>query len=468
MKKPMFSLRLLASLIVVAMFAACSVSDNVNHPGDPPNGGASGDIRLDPSTRFQTIVGWEATAQAGQDHAQFASFSNRLFDQAATELGITRLRIEPRASIEFGRDLYGELKSGAIDLATYRCLRNSTQNDNGDPRVINPAGFHFTELDEVIDKVAIPLRQRLAARGESLYLVATYVAFIGSNCAGTSYHHTDPAEYAEFVLATYRHMQQKYGFVPDAWEVILEPDNTSFWRGRQIGQAILAAGNLLQQNGFTPRFIAPSNKNMGAAVTYFDDLVAIPGAIGYVSELAYHRYGGVSDANLQAIAARVESHGIKSSMLEHIGSGHEDLHRDLSLGRVSAWQQFALAYPTSDNGAQYFVITNNGGVQLGSRSRYLRQYFRYVRPGAVRIGAETSRDELEPLAFINTEGRHVVVVKANGQSSFTVGGLPAGTYGTTYTTDRATHTSAPDVTLKAGELLSAEIPARGVLTIFRR
>ncbi|MGH7449515.1 MAG: hypothetical protein ACRELT_18210 [Longimicrobiales bacterium] len=428
----------------------------------------TGDIRLNPNTKYQTITGWEAHIQAGQTHPQFASFKNELFQRAASELGISRVRIEPRASVEHSRDLDDEFERGVIDQATYRCLRFTTENDNDDPSTINWDGFHFSGLDKYIDSSVLPMQQIMAARGEALYVVATYVAFTAQNCAGTQYHHTDPDEYAEFVLATHLHMQQKYGFVPDAWEIILEPDNTAEWRGLQIGRAIVAAAGRLEQNGFTPRFITPSNRSMGNAVTYFDDMIQVPGALKHVSELAYHRYGALDPAALQGIGNRAVQHGIRTSMLERIGAGYQELHTDLEVGRVSAWQQFALAFPTTDNGAQYYVIDSNGSIQLGSRSRFLRQYFLYVRPGAVRIDAQTTRQGLDPLAFINTGNRYVVVVKAAAQSTFTVGGLPAGTYGTTYTTAGATHVAAPDVTIAAGAELTASIPAAGVVTISRK
>jgi hypothetical protein len=465
--------RLTATALVVLL--ACSDAGITQEPPGPqppppppPGDTTPGDIRVDAGTQFQTITGWEAHVQAGQEHAQFASFRDALFDQAVNDLGITRLRIEPLAGFEHSRDLADDLERGLIDYPTYRCLRYTTVNDNADPFVIDWSGFHFSHLDSYIENTVIPLRQRLAARGEALYVVATYVAFSTGGCPPAQYHHTDPEEYAEFVLATYQHMQQKYGFVPDAWEVILEPDNTSFWRGPQIGRAMVAAGKRLQQHGFTPRFIAPSNRSMAAAISYFDAMVAIPGALDHLSEFAYHRYGGVSDANLQAIGQRAVQYGIRTSMLEHIGSGYEDLHKDLALGRASAWQQFALAFPTSDNGAQYFVLSSGGAVQPGSRTRYLRQYFRYVRPGAVRIGAQSASNALDPLAFINPGGRYAVVVKADAAATFTVQGLPAGLYGVTFTTATATHVAGPDATVASGGLLNASIPGRGVLTIYRR
>ena len=61
------------------------------------------------------------------------------------------------------------------------------------------------------------------------------------------------------MLATYQHMQGKYGFVPDSWEVILGPDTgNAGWSATQVAQAIKAAGDRLAANGFTPNFTTPS------------------------------------------------------------------------------------------------------------------------------------------------------------------------------------------------------------------
>jgi hypothetical protein len=227
----------------------------------------------------------------------------------------------------------------------------------------------------------------------------------------------------------------------------------------------------LQANGFgAMKFIAPSNTNMANAITYFDAMVQVPGVVQHLLEFSYHRYGGVSDGNLTAIGNRAVQFGIGTSMLEHIGSGHEDLHKDLKLARNSAWQQFALAFPTNDNGAQYYVVNlsgpTTGTIAMGNRTRYLRQYFRWVRPGMQRIGATSVKPELDPLAFADAAGRAVVVVKASAASAFTIQYLPQGTYGITFTTAGQTGVSAADATVETGGLLSASIPAAGVITIY--
>ena len=169
------------------------------------------------------------------------------------------------------------------------------------------SGFQFTQMDYAVDKVVLPLKQLVEANGETLFINLNYVAFTntigGAGTPGLVYIHDDPDEYAEFVLATYLHLESKYGWVPDTWEIILEPGNSdgdpgSFratWaapgaQGTLIGNCIVAAAARLTANGFTPSFIAPSNTHMGNAITYFNQMANVSGAMQHVVELSYHRY----------------------------------------------------------------------------------------------------------------------------------------------------------------------------------
>ena len=151
-------------------------------------------------------------------------------------------------------------------------------------------GFDFSELDFHINNSVIPIKQRLEARGESLYINLCYVAFIDHiKTDKFTYIHSDPEEYAEFMLANFLHIKNKFGFVPDAIEVILEPDNIGYrdnieyhtdkwkWNGQHIGHAIVATAKRLKANGVKVKFIAPSATNMEHAAEYFDQIADIPG-----------------------------------------------------------------------------------------------------------------------------------------------------------------------------------------------
>jgi hypothetical protein len=191
------------------------------------------------------------------------------------------------------------------------------------------------------------------------------------------------------MLAAFKHIHGKYGFVPEAIEVVLDPDNKTGWTGMEIGEAIVATARQLNANGFDPVFIAPSTTNAANAAIFIDDIAYVPGAMKYISEFSYHRYRGASESVLQGISDRAAKFGKQTSMLEWIGADHNTLHQDLKLARNSAWEQYSLAGLTAwgpDNGESYLIVDDKKAeipsVVLSSRATFLRQYFRYVRAGA--------------------------------------------------------------------------------------
>jgi hypothetical protein len=268
-------------------------------------------------------------------------------------------------------------------------------------------------------------------------------------------------------------MQTKYRFVPDAVEVSLEPNvfNTFDENPSKFGAVLVATGDRLKANGFTPDFIGPSNSNMANATQWFDKMIQVPGVLNYLTEFSYHRYGNQDVSRVQQIAKRAQQHGLGAAMLERIGADYNKLHEDLKIGNNVAWQQFTLAFPgTGDRGGAYYMIDrsdpNNPRVNIGSRTKLLRQYFKFVQRGAVRIEATSSNGNFDPLGFINANRKYVVVVKASKGGSFSIGGLPADTYAIKYTTPSQYDVDLPDAVIGGGQSLTASIPDGGVITIY--
>jgi hypothetical protein len=430
-------------------------------------------IALYPAVGFQTMGGWEATAEGGQFYSPaWNNYKNSLLDQAVNDLGINRVRLEIKSGIENPVDYFAQWQAGQITESQYDSKRYEIINDDGNPNVINPNGFKWSSLDGTINQVVLPLRQRLQARGETLWVNVNYVDF-GSSAFE---HKNSPSEYAEFVLATYQHMQSTFGFVPNSWEVVLEPDTSSAsWSATQVAQAVKAAGDRLAANGFTPNFVAPSTTSASNAPFYIDQIAATTGAMQYISEFSYHRYGGASDEVITSIANRALFYNKKAGMLELIGADHRTLYSDLKLGHNSAWQQFTLGGPISwgpDEGDRYYLVddTNVSApiINMASRTKFLRQYFKFIRAGARRIEALTGNQVFAPLAFVNSDGKYVVVITADGNGAFSVEGLPTGTYGIKYTTAGQYDVDHADVNLTSGQALSTSIPAPGVLTIYKK
>lgn len=419
-------------------------------------------ILVDDRAPLQEMTGWEVTAQVGQlecDPDDYAAYRDSLYDRAVEELGVNRVRIELRANAEHPVDFTKKLISGEIDFQTWADKRYVSRNDDSDPAHASEAGFHMTELDHQVEHVVRPLETRLRAAGEALYVNLTFVAF------GAKFHRDHPHEYAELILVAFQHLKARHGLVPDALEVILEPD-VAGWSERQVLEAVRAVGPRLEAAGYEPAIIAPSNTSMSAAVDFYRTLAADETARRYVTDFAYHRYRGVARSHLETIGALPDRFGVRTGMLEHIGSDGGTLHEDLEIGRGSAWQQFALAFCGKDAGAIHYVAEGSS-IRLGARSRELPQYFREVRLGARRYFASSDTELLRPLAFRNRGGLWTVIVRSSGAARFSIAGLSPGRYESFLTTEDVRAQPGETIVLEAGEPLSAALPAAGVITLYQ-
>jgi hypothetical protein len=320
------------------------------------------------------------------------------------------------------------------------------------------------------------MARRLEARGEHLWLNVQYTAFTDSICRGYGYDHDRPAEYAEFAVAVFEHLRDTFGVGPDSWELMLEPDNTRIWHADRLAQAAEATADRLQRAGFTPAFVGPAVTNAGNAIPYFDALWGREALRPFLKELSYHRYGGATRETVGAIGQLSRDRGVATAMLEMIGAGYEDLFTDLTLGNVSAWQQFALSYPDRDTGAHFFLIDPDAPpgerAQLSATGRYLRQYFRAFRPNGRRIGAESDDSAFEPLAVQNVGDRTAVVIKAARGGHLTITGLGPGVYTTSCWNERAHWDREPDpcagtVDVDQSGVALVTVPDTGVFSLMR-
>lgn len=445
-------------------------------------------ITINPSVTYQTFAGWEATDYVGSPESplwpSFPYYKNILYDKVVNDYGINRIRLEVVSALENPTDYYAQFLANPTGTINGHPTQwqwvhvNSPKfvNDDGDstsvrsyisanPTSANIPGFTFHSLDTKIDNSVVDLQNLVQAKGEKLLINVTYVGFHTPSTGIDLYN--NPAEYAEYMLAIFQHMKVKYGFFPDTIEVELEPDNTAF-DATKIGNAIKSTIPLLATYGFTPKYVVPCTTNMTNAVSYFDTIKSILGAsltTQYIQEICYHRYAGVSSSSLSAIANRSVSNNIGTSMLEwwNPNNTYQTLHEDLTTGRNTAWQEGTIL-------GLYNIYTTNPTspvVTIADKSKFIRQYTKFIRPAAVRIGA-TGNATFDPVAFINTGNKYVVVVKAATGGNFSVSGLPASTYGIKYTTATQYDNNLADQTIFAGTLLTTNIPEAGVITVYAK
>ena len=439
--------------------------------GGTTGGTASGTlVTVNGGERHQTISGWEATVFVDDYNGEISRADAVAYDQAAVDkAGLTRLRLEIRSGAEGQIGAYNTFSSGGgTDWATWRSKWYTPKNDDNDPNSVdnNPSlandssRFDWSEIDHVIDFVVEPVKAALTAKKEKLFIDLCYVSFND----GVSNVHDDPAEYAEFALATMLHLKQK-GITPDNWEIILEPDKTTGpggdgtgWSGKEIGDRIVATSALFKKHGFAAtKFVGPSTLSMANAATWFDGIKSVNGAVPLMSELSYHRYGGVSASALNALKTRAEANALDLAMLEYwFGDADIDiLFEDLAAGAVAF------------DGRAVKGLFKSGppSPTLQDEMRYNSVVFKAVRPGAVRVSTTTASGPFKSLAFLRpNNGGTVVALRATSGGTATIRGLASGSYTVTTVTNSSQSGPSPVTQASNGDIV-VSIGSAGLIVV---
>lgn len=154
------------------------------------------------------------------------------------------------------------------------------------------------------------------------------------------------------------------------------------------------------------------------------------------------------------------------------GSGYDGftvasaVHDALTKGNTSGYVYW---YGASLGATRGLIQLDGADYHVSKRLWALAGYSRFIRPGAVRIGATTPDTNLRLSAFRNTDGTLTVVALNAGTSAQQVSyslqntGVGTGT-ATPYLTNGANSMARQPAVAVSGGALSASVPARSVVT----
>ena len=448
-------------------------------------------IAIDMEQRFQTIEGWETYLRMWEEDKvndrfdkSIERYSGLVAEHLANNVGINRARLEVWSGLENPTDYWSSFYNGEIGYNEWKDFRYQKINDNDDPDVVNLDGYQFARFDYAVEQMLLPLKSAVEANGETLYINLCYVDFKWTEATlqGNISHANNEEEYAEFISVFLNRLKNKYGISVDAIEIILEPENTESWRGRQIGNAVVQTSNRLAAEGFFPEIIAPSTTQMTNAVPYLSDLSTVAGAIEKVDTFAYHRYGAESASAARSIKDMAIQNGLKTAMLEKVGADIGVLFEDLSVANASAWTQYGMAAIADEsdesasfaNGANYVVVNEDGSagpeqIVNARKTTDLAQVFRFVRMGAQRVKSTTEDEDKSLLSFVNPDGSVVLIVRSqNGGGALSIEGLPAGEYLTEFVAEGTANVQQTGALFLSEEdsHLFLDMPGSGLLTVY--
>jgi O-glycosyl hydrolase len=126
--------------------------------------------------------------------------------------------------------------------------------------------------------------------------------------------------------------------------------------------------------------------------------------------------------------------------------------------------------PSVGGNGSLLMLNTDGTVSVSSRLWAFANYSRFIRPGAVRIGATSSNSAVDLTAAKNTDGSVAIVALNTGTSadpitySLSGTGTPNGAAVTPYLTNASNDTAAQAATSVSGGAFTATIPARSLVT----
>ena len=398
-------------VVVAAIFAslACATPDRApTVPVGPDTTVAGRDLPLlpQPATYDVTVA---VDARAGYQTMQGFGTTIRLFSDPHVigqhgDIG-NGLDIGAAAQDEILRRLY-------VELGLTR-LRSALQtpgvelvNDNDDPGVTDLSRFRF---DWVFGDGHIDLLKRARAMGVTTWWLSPFTLeeWMGEGTV---------AEYVEWTMAVLRHWRAA-GVEPPFHSIVNEPSHPrANVSGEFIRDAVKLLGPRLRAEGFATKIVIPDDIHAYKAAASARPTLEDPEARQYVAALAFHLYDHPVDAAAQ-MTPLAEQYGLPLWMSEFAVAGDflewgVIMHRLIAEYNVSA-VDYMWGFFGSSDAWQLIRINSDGtrylGYELLLQFYATGQYSKYVRPGARRIGTESSDLLVKASAFLR-DGRVTIVI----------------------------------------------------------
>ena len=409
-------------------------------------------LRFDANTTCQTFEGWgivlpcwlfrgakdpkqaAAVYDAGPSRSNYSDDLNRRLAAEMVERGFNRFRLEVGPQVEFA-------------------------NDNDDPNVLDPKAFRFKWQDCMVREQLLPMKRLVEARGERAFVHLSYD--LGSGA--TPKWLLRPAEYAEMAYATLKHLKETFKLEPDYWSVINEPGNGNRPGNPKLCAELTAAtGRRFRAEGFKTRMSGPDCVTPKQIDAYMKAMVATPGALENFAQITYHLYWDPMTVHhrntIRRWAGKLKVTAAQTEWMEQTDLRvAEHIALCLTEADAVAWDRYAWDVGTSVSSQTF---------RRKSTAWYVRQYSRFIRPGAVRVKMTSPDKAVKPVAFLSPKKKPVLVLlnKDAAPRTVTIAHLPAGRYEYGHVGDgtlskiRTLHVDA------AGEA-KVLLPAKSVLTL---
>jgi O-glycosyl hydrolase len=470
-----------AAAIVGGTLAVVPVVSAAAAPASAGSSAASSSATINGAVRYQRIAGFGASEAFGQAATIMSAPAatqqqalNLLFSPVSGA-GLTILRNEVGA--DPGNTIEPDAPSSPSAPPSYVTLQ-SIDSDSGQLWLAQTIKKDYGVRDVFADAWSAPAYMKTndsTANGGTLCGVPDATCATGDWRQAYARYLVQYAEdYARAgVPLSYIGFENEANLAPDYDGMVMTPAQTANFAP--------VIGSALARSGLPTKLECCATEGWDYAAQYASAIEADPAALRYVSLFTSHGYTawpvsplpGWSKPVWETEWSTFESwdpawdDGTDASGLawaEHIYSG-------LTSANLSAFLYWwGSSEPTFNGDNESLIQINGSTVSASGRLWAFANYSRFVRPGAVRIGAATSDSGLELTAFRNLNGSTAIVVLNTATSADSVSfalqhlGLSDLAAVTPYLTNSTSDAAAQAPLHARNGQFTATLPARSLVT----
>jgi O-glycosyl hydrolase len=250
--------------------------------------------------------------------------------------------------------------------------------------------------------------------------------------------------------------------------------------GSQMANLLDVVGPTVRSSGLATQVECCAATGWPVSGQYASAIESDPAALADTAVLSGHGYSGAPTAPLPGWtkpAWQTEWFGNSNSTWDAawddgtVDSGltwAQHIYQGLTAANLNAFLFWQGADANNGNGGLVY-LNSNGTASASGRLWAFANYSRFIRPGAVRIGAASSNSGVDISAFRNTNGSVAVVALNTLSTSDTVTYSTSGIGGTSgtatpYLTNGSSSVAQQAAVTLSGGAFSAAIPARSLVT----
>jgi O-glycosyl hydrolase len=399
----------------------------------------SGTVTVNPAITHQTMGGWGADLSFTRNLNYISPDTrDQMVEEAVNDLGLTFLRC-----------CFGRL--------------SEPFNDNSDPRSINWSAFYDTAaVDHEVSAGLGLFKQKVEANGEP----PTFL--LNKDWEDEAPGWMNHAEFAETTAAMILYLRDRHGIEITFTSIDNEPGTFDSYTPSVQQAMIKVMGPAFQAFGLPTKIALAEGISAQRTWSYVDQMKNDSAIWPHVGLINWHLYG-TNDPFRSYLRDFARTKGIPTGQTEFPATIN-DLINDLTSGGVSYWTRYHLSGggrgPTAGGFGSTFVADWDG-TSFWRNTEYwkFRQFMRYVRPGAVRIEANSTVPSIRSFAFSHSGRTTVVLVNTGGEASFTVQGLPAGIYGVSQAVGGQVY-SERGIQSVSGSGVTVTVPGGSILTVY--